>query len=220
MLIITSLGIHSSESPPVSNLLLLGDIMSWYVLFVRNGCEDRVKSSLQRLFSGEMLRCVVPKKQISERRAGQYDLIERLLFPGYVFIQTQMNYSTYYILQKNPHVYRLLNYCSRKDLIYKHQAMNDLENSEEQYFKQIPEEEISPILGLLDHDDVAENSRVYFENSRMNVVSGPLTGKEELVTKVDKRKRRAKVSLQLLGGGRTIDLGIILLEPETNLVQE
>ncbi|WP_127530244.1 antiterminator LoaP [Paenibacillus kobensis] len=190
--------------------------MGWYVLFVRNGSEDRVKSSLQRLFSGDLLRCVVPKKQISERKAGHIDLVERVLFPGYVFIQTQMNYATYYILQTNPYIYRLLNYCGRKDLIHHHQDSDHPEEVEEQYFKQVPEEEISPILGLLDHDDVVENSKVYFENSRINVVSGPLTGKEGIVKKVDKRKRRAKVSLNLFGGERTIDLGIIVLEPDRN----
>jgi transcriptional antiterminator NusG len=57
-------------------------------------------------------------------------------------------------------------------------------------------------------------SRVYFdENSRIVVVDGPLAGLEGNILKVDKRKGRAKIKLDLYDDSFTIDLGFELLEP-------
>ncbi|MDR3147356.1 MAG: antitermination protein NusG, partial [Treponema sp.] len=55
---------------------------------------------------------------------------------------------------------------------------------------------------------VAGKSRVYFnEDSRIVVVEGPLMGLEGRIIKVDKRKRRAKIKLDLYNDSFSIDLG-------------
>jgi len=54
---------------------------------------------------------------------------------------------------------------------------------------------------------IAGKSRVYFdENARIVVVEGPLMGLEGKIVKVDKRKRRAKIKLDLYDDSFTIDL--------------
>jgi transcriptional antiterminator NusG len=54
---------------------------------------------------------------------------------------------------------------------------------------------------------VAGASRVYFnENDRIVVIDGPLMGLEGNIIKVDKRKRRAKIKLDLYEDSFTIDL--------------
>jgi transcriptional antiterminator NusG len=54
---------------------------------------------------------------------------------------------------------------------------------------------------------VAGTSWVYFnENSRIVIMEGPLLGLEGKVIKVDKRKKRAKVKLDLYDDSFTIDL--------------
>jgi transcriptional antiterminator NusG len=55
---------------------------------------------------------------------------------------------------------------------------------------------------------VAGKSRVYFnEKSRIVVIDGPLMGLEGRIVKVDKRKGRAKIKLDLYNDSFTIDLG-------------
>jgi transcriptional antiterminator NusG len=57
-------------------------------------------------------------------------------------------------------------------------------------------------------------SKVYFdENSRSVVVDGPMAGLEGNIVKVDKRKGRAKIKLDLYDDSFTIDLGFELMEP-------
>jgi transcriptional antiterminator NusG len=56
-------------------------------------------------------------------------------------------------------------------------------------------------------------SKVYFdEDARIVVVDGPLAGLEGKIVKVDKRKGRAKIKLDLYDDSFTIDLGFELLE--------
>ncbi|MDR1655373.1 MAG: antitermination protein NusG, partial [Treponema sp.] len=55
---------------------------------------------------------------------------------------------------------------------------------------------------------VAGRSKVYFnENSRIVVVDGPLKNLEGRIVKVDKRKGRAKIKLDLYDDSFLIDLG-------------
>ena len=54
---------------------------------------------------------------------------------------------------------------------------------------------------------VAGKSKVYFdENSRIVVTEGPLMGLEGKIVKVDKRKGRAKIKLDLYDDSFAIDL--------------
>jgi transcriptional antiterminator NusG len=55
-------------------------------------------------------------------------------------------------------------------------------------------------------------SKVYFnENSRIVVVEGPLYGLEGRIIKADKRKRRAKINLDLYNDSFTIDLAFDII---------
>jgi transcriptional antiterminator NusG len=59
---------------------------------------------------------------------------------------------------------------------------------------------------------VAGKSKVYFDdNSRIVVISGPLSGLEGRIVKADKRKGRAKIKLDLYGDSFFIDLAFEVL---------
>jgi transcriptional antiterminator NusG len=61
---------------------------------------------------------------------------------------------------------------------------------------------------------VAGRSRVYFdENSRIVVADGPLLGLEGKIIKVDKRKGRAKIKLDLYDDSFSIDLAFEVIQP-------
>ncbi len=59
---------------------------------------------------------------------------------------------------------------------------------------------------------IAGISKVYFnENDRIVVVDGPLKDLEGRIVKVDKRKKRAKIKLDLYGDSFAIDLAFEVL---------
>jgi transcriptional antiterminator NusG len=61
---------------------------------------------------------------------------------------------------------------------------------------------------------VAGISKVYFdENDKIVIKEGPLLGLEGRIVKVDRRKGRAKVKLDLYGDSFAVDLSFVMIEP-------
>ncbi|MGM0715151.1 antiterminator LoaP [Brevibacillus parabrevis] len=193
--------------------------MNWYAFYVKTGYEHSVKNWLNKSFDKETLYSMVPQRIVPEKKNGEIMRVEKDLFPGYIFVKTDMNFSKYYFIRSHSKIIRMLNYLNKIDLMYDRSASprksRDLvENREEALcFKKIPEEEITIILRLLNHDEQIDFSQVYTQDSKVFVESGPLKGMEGIVKKVDKHKRRVKVLVSLMGDERMIDLGIELIEP-------
>jgi transcriptional antiterminator NusG len=131
-----------------------------------------------------------------ERREGKLLKIIRNMLPGYVLIHTDMNHDLYSLIKQVPRVYRVLssesNLRTRKDI----------------YYTPIDRVEMETIKKLVGEGDTVESSKVLCEGRHFSVRSGPLTGMEGMIKKIDKRKQRAKVLLPFLGKEVMIDLGI------------
>lgn len=166
--------------------------MEWYTLFVKTGDEDIVQQYLSYRFDKSECHAVIPKSKLTEKRKGKYYEVTKPLFPGYILINATMNNNLYYVIKQIPKVYRIL-----------HQS--------EEYYTRIDDEEMKPILKLIDENSVIDYSKIFIENSRVYVNAGPLKGLEGLIRKVDKRKGRARISLDFLGSPREIDLGVHIL---------
>ena len=131
-----------------------------------------------------------PQRRVDIRRKGVLQQASAAVFPGYVFAHADPEE-----LLSCRHAFR------RIDGFYRFLKSN---------------QEICPLSGkdlelvlhfLQNAGSVAGISRVYFnENSRIVVAEGPLMGLEGRIIKVDKRKRRAKVKLNLYDDSFAIDL--------------
>ena len=72
----------------------------------------------------------------------------------------------------------------------------------------------SLVRHFLSFGEVLQKSVVEFdENKRIRVVSGPLKGLDGKIVKVDRRKKRARVKLELYQEAFEIDFGFEALEP-------
>lgn len=186
--------------------------MSWYALSVKSGEEHVAKRWIEKHVEEDCMYCMVPKRIVPERKDGIMINVEKTLFPGYVFIETKMSFSTYYKLKENPYLLKFLNYLNNKDKEYDHlmnlYSRNDATNIEEDYFKRIPPEEISTVLLLLNDKDMIDYSKICIQDMTVIVQSGPLKGLERHIKKIDKHKRRAKVLISLMGTEKLIDFGI------------
>lgn len=174
--------------------------MNWYALHVQTGKEELVRNRIEHAFSSQELLPVVPKRMLQEKNQGIFREVCRILFPGYVFIRTWMNVDTYYMLKEIPNLYSLLN-------------KYNYENSSDSQFSHIDLEEMAVIVQLIGQDDTIACSTLYEENMQVKVLKGPLLGKEGLIKKIDKRKKRARIALEFLGKEIRLDVGIEWLAP-------
>jgi transcriptional antiterminator NusG len=165
--------------------------MDWYALFVETGKEEYVQEWLKSYFNDKILRSIVPRRKLTERRGGKVYQVNKTLFPGYVLIHTEMSTVIYEKIRTIPKFIRILStgIC----------------------FSKIAEEEMLPLLRLIGDNGVLEYSKIYMENSKVIVKSGPLQGLEGIIDKVDNRKNRAKILLSFMNSTKIIDVGIEIL---------
>lgn len=66
------------------------------------------------------------------------------------------------------------------------------------YFKEVDEKDLLFITNLLDDGHIIQPSNFRIKDGIIEVVSGPLVGKEYLIKKIDKRKHKVKIHVSLL----------------------
>lgn len=184
-------------------------VIRWYALFVQSGKEEFVKQQIIR--HNIECRFCIPKRKVPEKRKGCICHQTKLMFPGYVFIEANMDFKLYYSLKSSSnYMYSILNYLNKADLDFHHNH-----NNEEIFFKHIPDEEMSQILALINPvNDTMEYSLFNFNSGNMRIISGPLLGQEGRIRKIDRRKKRAKLAIEVLGQEKLIDVGFEVLNSE------
>ena len=135
-----------------------------------------------------------PRRKLSIRKKGILKESLSPIFPGYLFFKAdELTPEIHWLLRKTPGFMRYLK---------SNQKIEPIEGSDKQL-----------LLHFLNFGEIVEKSQVSFdENKRIKVISGPMKGMEGRIVKVDKRKRRAKISLSLYEESFTIDFGFEILE--------
>lgn len=62
--------------------------MGVYVLQVPGGQERRAEELAQRLPKDVISSCFIPVREVKKRRGGEWKTERELLFPGYLFVET------------------------------------------------------------------------------------------------------------------------------------
>lgn len=168
---------------------------NWYSLFVRTGVEHNILHKLLNLRI-ESLQYHIPKREIKIRRDGRWHVEISTMFPGYILVHGQLNADSYNRIRQITDVYAWVgNECGPL---------------------QISHNEIAILWRLLDNNDVIRMSKVFYENDRIVVVEGPLTGNEAIIRKVDRRRGRVKISVSIFGSERLVDISVDNISGRTN----
>ncbi len=168
--------------------------MQYYAIHVLTRGEDDYRRRLSPYLEGRLL--FVPKRALPVRRLGKMKKEILPVFPGYVFVESEdilADLDFYWLLRRTAGFIRFL-----RDNIAP-TPLNDHERLLLRHF--------------MSFGECADTSKVLFdENDRIVVVSGPLKGLEGQIVKVNRRKGRAKVALDICETGFLIDLGFEAVE--------
>jgi len=164
--------------------------MNYYAIQVKTGGEEKFIRLFKSLHPEVVFPIHFPLRRIDIRRRGVIKQTIAAIFPGYLFVEAE------------------------NDDIIAHQWAFRHTNGFYRFLRS--NQDISPLsdrdLELVLHfihrtGPVAGISKVYFnEKSRIVVIDGPIAGLEGKIIKVDKRKKRAKVKLNLYDDSFAIDL--------------
>jgi len=100
-------GDGSSEAP--AEMAPLDESKNWYIIHTYSGFEQKVADSLRSRaqafgFSDKIGQILIPTEEVMELRAGKKVTSKRLLYPGYVLVQMEMNDQLWHEVKNTPRV--------------------------------------------------------------------------------------------------------------------
>lgn len=168
--------------------------MPYYVIQVKTKGEDEYLRRTQDIFGGSDGKLLWPRRNLRIRRRGKWNNELSPIFPGYLFLEVpEVSSELFLKLRRIPGFFRFLQ--SNRNIIPLSSGDREL------------------LTHFLSFGEIVDKSTVYFDDdNRIKVVSGPLLGLEGSIVKVDRRKGRAKVRLDMFESSFVIDFGFEAIE--------
>lgn len=160
--------------------------MNYFVIFVENGREKRVKESIEEYLSINE-NVLFPTSEMFIKKGGKTSIETKPLFSGYLFLQKENISGGFLKSLKN--IKGFLKFLNTN-----------------QDIKPLTKLDVTQLGSFLNKNYSATISKVIFNsNDKIVVKEGPLQEFEGKIIKVDKRKQRARVQLSLYNESHTID---------------
>ncbi len=167
---------------------------NWYVFYVKTGREQTACDFLNKLLNREECNAFIPQVELTFKNSKFIRKELKPMFPGYVFIDSILDEKTFII---QAHKLTRFSKCIFKLL-----------GSENADCMKLTEEEKNFLLSFCDDDYVTEESKGFIIGDKIIVTSGPLEGRESIIKKIDRHKRRAEIEFKFLGDIRRISVAL------------
>ena len=166
----------------------------WYVMQVKTGNEENICTQCRKIISEELLeRCFVPYFEEKRKLRGQWHILKKVMFPGYVFVITGEPIELRSELRNIIGFSKLLAICD--EII------------------PLSEKEVSFLSRIgLDEKQVLEMSEGIIEGDKVIVTEGSLIGMEGFIKKIDRHKRKAWLEIEMFGRMQRIEMGLEIVE--------
>ncbi|OPX43934.1 hypothetical protein CLHUN_21770 [Ruminiclostridium hungatei] len=167
---------------------------NWFVFHVQTGEEHKACEFLNKLFDKEESVAFVPQVEIVIRNSQSIRKELRPMFPGYVFTDS--------ILEERIFIDFACKYARFSKCIF-----YLLGDGNRKYVK-LSEDEKKFLLGFCNDEYIVENSKGFIVGDKVVVTSGPLQGRESVIKKINRHKRRAEIGLIWFGELRRVSVAL------------
>jgi transcriptional antiterminator NusG len=174
--------------------------LSWYVVQVYSGFEKSVKRALdERIERGGMRPdsfgdIIVPSETVEEIKGGRRAQSERKFYPGYVFIEMEMNDVTWHLVKDTPKVTGFVGGNGTNP-------------------KPLTRFEVDKIRRQLQEGTEKPRPKVLFDVGQIvRIKEGPFTDFQGSVAVVNYEKSRLSVSVSIFGRSTPVELDFSQVE--------
>jgi len=169
---------------------------NWYVLHTYSGYEDTVMRNLkQRIESlgmqDKIFNVVVPTEKKIKIKGGKRQIVEERIYPGYVLVEMIVTDESWYVVRNTPRVTGFVGSGNIPVPISK----AELAKLKKRMLAKEPEYKIELRVG-----------------DRVKIKSGPFKDFDGKVNKIDEKKGRIKVLVNMFGRETPIDLDYLEVE--------
>ena len=174
--------------------------MKYYIVQAYSGYENKVRASLQERIRNNNLdqyfgEILVPSENVSATRGGKQRMETRKFYPGYVFVQMEMNDMTWHMVTDTPKVTGCLG---------------------DQNPTPVPQREIDTIKDQINKGSVQAKPKVNFDvNDQVKVVDGAFANFTGVVEEVRPERQKLKVLVTIFGRPTAVELGYNQVEKIT-----
>ena len=162
---------------------------AWYAIYAQVRHESKVHSRLL----GKSFECLLPQIERWSRRRDRRKKIQVPIFPGYLFVRSELdNHEQVRILQ-TPGVVRIVR------------------NQDGPL--PVPDSQMNSLITLLGHDRVLTSHPYLAEGMRVRIVNGPLYGCEGILVRRKNEKTRLVVAIDIIQQAVSVELSEEDVEP-------
>ena len=165
--------------------------MKWYTIHVYSSMEKSVKKALEERIARSELRdsfgqVLLPVEKVQEVRNGRKHTSERRMYPGYVFIEMEMNDATWHLVNSTP---RVIEFLGNNNPVV-------LSNAE-----------VESIMSLMESGTEKPKPKIEFEvGEEIRVKTGPFKDFNGRIEAVDYDKSRLQVYVSIFSRETLVDL--------------
>jgi transcription termination/antitermination protein NusG len=165
--------------------------MKWYVVHTYSGHENRARLSLiERVktynLSDQFGEVLIPTESVMEVKQGQKRTATRKFYPGYLFVQMELNEKTFHLVKNTPKITGFLGGTNPTP---------------------VKENEIAAINNQMAEGQVKSKPRISFEEGdSVRVVDGPFSNFSGTVEEVKPEKQKVRVLVSIFGRATPVEL--------------
>ncbi len=163
----------------------------WYVVHTYSGHENRARLSLlDRIktagLNEEFGQVLIPTESVMEVVKGQKRTSTRKFYPGYMFVEMELNEKTFHLVKNTPKVTGFLG------------GTNPIP---------VKESEIASITNAMTDGQAKPKPRITFEEGdSVRVVDGPFSNFSGTVEEVKPEKQKVRVLVSIFGRATPVEL--------------
>ncbi len=193
-------GVHSESAEHAVAALEepSGPIKNWYIIHAYSGFENKVAESLRSRaqafgFADRLGQLLIPTEEVIELRNGKKVTSKRLLYPGYVLVEMEMDDELWHAVKSTPRVTGFVGGGT----------------------KPVPltADEVNSVLYRQASSADRPRPKMTFEKSEtVKIVDGPFTNFSGKVDEVNSERNTLRVMVTIFGRSTPVELDFLQVE--------
>jgi transcriptional antiterminator NusG len=178
--------------------------MLWYVLRAIGGKEKKVKEHIDNEvkmlhLESSISQVIIPVEKIYQIRNGKKVSKDKVMFPGYVFIETILTGEIQHTLLDIPSVIGFLGDGSKNSTVLP-----------------LRPSEVNRMLGSVDaiRDKEEQISTPFYVGEAVKVIDGPFNTFSGTIEEINEEKKKLKVMVKIFGRKSPLELSFLQVEKE------
>lgn len=167
--------------------------MRWYVVHAYAQFENSVAKALKERIERNNLqeqfgKILVPTEEVVEIKEGVKRTTERKFYPGYVYVEMDMNEDTWHLVKSTPKVLGFIGGTAEKPA-------------------PIPEKQMNAVINRVEQAVDKPKPKTLFEpGQQVRVADGPFADFTGMVEEVNYEKNRLRVAVLIFGRSTPVEL--------------